>query len=38
MHEDNKKKIRYLAEIIGEALKEDSLTKIENMKRLPWTM
>lgn len=38
MHEDNRKKIRYLAEVIGEALREDSLMKIENMKRLPWTM
>lgn len=37
MMEDNRKKIKYLAEMINEALSEGSIAKVEKIKRLPWT-
>jgi hypothetical protein len=38
MLEDNRKKIKYLAEMISEAVNEGSIAKVEKLKRLPWTL
>ena len=37
MADDNRRKIRYLAEVISEALGEGSIARVEKVKRLPWT-
>lgn len=35
--EDNLKKVRYLADVVQEALEKGNVEIVEKIKRLPWT-
>ena len=37
MEEDNERKIRYLAQVIGGRVSHNDLKGIESIRRLPWT-
>lgn len=37
MIQDNEKKVKYLTELVEEALNNGEIAKVHTIKRLPWT-